>query len=136
MCQIKLDFVQNSEEADYVLKNDNVFPGATNKNVACGQNEVISYATEVVETLRYPNLSLHNDEVMYTRISERIRCEQSAIFYQKTDFTSKNGGFFLQKLPIQLQKLHGFSLQKERIFVGYTDMVDESLSKNFTHIPF
>ena len=63
MCQIKLDFVQNTEGADYVLKNDKVFPGATNKNVASGQNEVISYAREVVETLRYPNLSLHNDEV-------------------------------------------------------------------------
>ena len=70
MCQIKLDFVQNSEEADYVLKNDNVFPGATNKNVACGQNEVISYATEVVETLRYPNLSLHNDEVTIELLKE------------------------------------------------------------------
>ena len=70
MCQIKLDFVQNSEEADYVLKNDNVFPGATNKNVAYGQNEVISYATEVVETLRYPNLSLHNDEVTIELLKE------------------------------------------------------------------
>ena len=70
MCQIKLDFVQNSEEADYVLKNDNVFPGATNKNVAYGQYEVISYAREVVETLRYPNLSLNNDEVTLELVKE------------------------------------------------------------------
>ena len=70
MCQIKLDFIQNSEEADYVLKNDNVFPGAANKNVAYGQNEVISYAREVVETLRYPNLSLHNDEVTLELVKE------------------------------------------------------------------
>ena len=80
MCQIKLDFVQNSEEADYVLKNDNVFPGATNKNVASGQNEVISYAREVVETLRYPNLSLHNDEVTLELVKKRVANSRPSFF--------------------------------------------------------
>ena len=62
---INLDLVQDCEHVDYILSKGYISKAKKDKN-ADGQKEVISYAREIVETLR--NLSLNTDEVTIEQI--------------------------------------------------------------------